>query len=152
MSEKYIPAKFITIEGVEGVGKSSNIEFIKKYFDDKGIQLALTREPGGTPLAEEIRELFLRKRNEPVSENTELLLMFAARAQHIAEFIRPSLNNNVWVLSDRFTDATFAYQGYGRGLNLGTISMLEELVQKELKPDLTLLLDLSAETGLAAGG
>lgn len=145
--------KFITLEGGEGVGKSSNIEFIRDYLSKKksnaNFQLCLTREPGGTPLAEEIRRLFIEPREEIVHETTELLLVFAARAQHLSQFILPNLALGHWVLSDRFTDATFAYQGGGRGLNLETITTLEAMVQKELQPDLTILLDLPVEIGMA---
>lgn len=144
---------FITLEGGEGVGKSSNITFIRDYLiqkkSDKTFQLCLTREPGGTPLAEEIRSLFIKPREETVHETTELLLVFAARAQHLSQFILPNLELGHWVLSDRFTDATFAYQGGGRGLNLDTITTLETMVQKELQPDLTILLDLPVEVGMA---
>lgn len=144
---------FITLEGGEGVGKSSNIAFIDAYLKDKLVQnnrqLCLTREPGGTPLAEEIRQLIVQPRKERVHENTELLLMFAARSQHLAEFILPELERGNWVLSDRFTDASFAYQGGGRGLSFDTIELLEKLVQKDLRPDLTFLLDMPVELGLA---
>lgn len=142
------PEKFITLEGGEGVGKSSNMLFIKQYLNDKGFDVLLTREPGGTPLAEEIRELFIKERKEKVAENTELLLVFAARAQHIAEVIRPALSQGKWVLSDRFTDATYAYQGGGRGLRKDTIEHLEILVQEDLRPSLTILLDIPVDLGL----
>lgn len=142
------PEKFITLEGGEGVGKSSNMLFIKQYLNDKGFDVLLTREPGGTPLAEEIRELFIKERKEKVAENTELLLVFAARAQHIAEVIRPALSQGKWVLSDRFTDATYAYQGGGRGLRKDTIEHLEILVQEDLRPGLTILLDIPVDLGL----
>ncbi len=141
--------KFITIEGGEGVGKSSNIAFIQSWVKKNlSRELVLTREPGGTPLAEEIRELFIVPRDELVDENTELLLVFAARAQHIARVIKPNLEQGCWVLSDRFTDATFAYQGGGRGLDTKVILQLERIVQKDLQPDLTILLDLPVEEGL----
>src|SRR5690606_30375369 len=107
-------AQFITIEGIEGVGKSTNIAFIADWLRQRGVKLCLTREPGGTPMAEEIRELLLRKRDEPVSEDAELLLMFAARAQHLQQRILPALREGTWVISDRFTDATYAYQVCGR--------------------------------------
>lgn len=145
--------KFITLEGGEGVGKSSNITFIRDYLSqklsDNSLELFLTREPGGTPLAEEIRSLFVQPREEKVDGTTELLLVFAARAQHLAEFIQPNLTSGHWVLSDRFTDATFAYQGGGRGLDLNIIKSLETIVQKSLQPDLTILLDLPVEVGMA---
>lgn len=140
---------FITVEGTEGVGKSTNIEFLCSLLQERGIEIVLTREPGGTPMAEELRNLLLQPREENVSEDAELLLMFAARAQHIENVIKPALARGAWVISDRFTDATFAYQGGGRGVNQESISLLENLVQKGLQPDLTLLLDLDVETGLA---
>jgi len=140
--------KFLSIEGTEGVGKSTNLVFVRDWLQAKGIDVVLTREPGGTPLAEEIRSLLLTKREEPVDETAELLLVFAARAQHIAQVIKPALEHGAWVLSDRFTDATYAYQGGGRGLSTNTISQLEILVQQELRPDLTLILDIDVEQGL----
>jgi dTMP kinase len=140
--------KFITVEGTEGVGKTTNIELIRKLINKRGVELVSTREPGGTFLAEEIREMLLAKREEQVNPTAELLLVFAARAQHIQEVIEPALTRGAWVLSDRFTDATFAYQGYGRGLSLDTISLLEGLVQGELQPDITILLDIDVELGL----
>lgn len=140
--------KFLTIEGTEGVGKSTNLAFVRDWLQAKGIEVVVTREPGGTPLAEEIRGLLLAKREEAVDETTELLLVFAARAQHLAEVIKPALARGAWVLSDRFTDATYAYQGGGRGLSKDVITQLEVLVQGELRPDLTLILDIDVETGL----
>lgn len=140
--------RFITVEGTEGVGKSSNIEFLCSLLAENGIEIVLTREPGGTPLAEELRNLLLEPRDEKVSEEAELLLMFAARAQHINNVIKPALARGAWVISDRFTDATFAYQGGGRGVDEAQISLLEHLVQKGLQPDLTLLLDLDVAVGL----
>ncbi len=140
--------KFITIEGTEGVGKSTNLAFVRDWLEAQKIEVVVTREPGGTPLAEEIRGLLLAKREEPVDETAELLLVFAARAQHIAQVIEPALARGAWVLSDRFTDATYAYQGGGRGLSKQTITQLEVLVQGELRPDLTLILDIDVELGL----
>jgi len=140
--------KFLTIEGTEGVGKSTNLAFVSDWLKTKGIDVVITREPGGTPLAEEIRSLLLAKRDEPVNETAELLLVFAARAQHIAQVIQPALARGAWVLSDRFTDATYAYQGGGRGLSTETITQLEQLVQGDLRPDLTLILDIDVELGL----
>ena len=140
--------KFLTIEGTEGVGKSTNIAFIQDYLTARGIELITTREPGGTPLAEEIRALLLAKREESVDPTAELLLMFAARAQHLNTHIMPTLAQGTWVLSDRFTDATYAYQGGGRGLNKDAILQLETLVQGEVRPDLTLILDIDVELGL----
>lgn len=141
--------KFITIEGIEGVGKTTNITAALNYLRSRGLEVVLTREPGGTPLAEEVRKLLLMVRDETVSEKTELLMMFAARAQHIETLIKPNLEAGRWVLSDRFTDATFAYQGGGRGLPWSMISQLESMVQDELQPDLTLILDVEPEVGLA---
>ncbi len=144
--------KFITLEGTEGVGKTTNRQFIQEYLESRGIPLCVTREPGGTPLAEEVRELLLAKRDEQVDEQAELLLVFAARAQHLNQVILPALKRGEWVLCDRFTDATYAYQGAGRGLSLTTIEALEELVQGDLRPDLTVVLDIDVETGLARAG
>ncbi|WP_151705335.1 dTMP kinase [Nitrincola alkalilacustris] len=141
--------RFITIEGIEGVGKSSNLAFIRDWIESMGIEVVVTREPGGTPLAEEIRELLLSPRNEVVDETSELLLVFAARAQHLNTRILPAIERGAWVLSDRFTDATYAYQGGGRGLNKALIEQLEELVQKSVRPGLTFLLDVPVEIGLA---
>ncbi|MCV6613152.1 MAG: dTMP kinase [Amphritea sp.] len=141
--------RFITLEGTEGVGKSTNLQFIQSVLEQHQIDYQLTREPGGTPLAEEVRELLLANRDEIVADDAELLLVFAARAQHLEQVIRPALNNGRWVLCDRFTDATFAYQGGGRGLDTDFISRLESMVQRGLQPDLTILLDLPVEVGLA---
>lgn len=140
---------FITIEGGEGVGKSTNIDFIAQRLKRQGISFILTREPGGTPLAEDIRQLLLTPGDEGVAENTELLLMFAARAQHIAEVIEPALAKGQWVVCDRFTDATFAYQGGGRGIPMTKIADLEQWVQGDLRPDFTVLLDASVEVGMS---
>lgn len=142
------PGKFITVEGVEGVGKTTNMAFIQSWLERQGIDQITTREPGGTPLAEDIRELLLSSRDEAVNENTELLLMFAARAQHLAEVIVPALERGQWVLCDRFTDATYAYQGGGRGVAMEKIALLENLVQEQLRPDLTLILDAPVAQGL----
>ncbi len=141
--------RFITLEGTEGAGKSSNLAFIQQYFAERQLPLRLSREPGGTPLAEEIRALLLAPREEVVSSDAELLLMFAARAQHLAQLIKPTLAAGEWLLCDRFTDATYAYQGGGRGLDTGLIAQLEQLVQGGLRPGLTLLLDVPVELGLA---
>lgn len=141
--------RFITLEGTEGVGKSTNLRFIESVLRQHQISYQLTREPGGTPLAEEVRELLLANRDEDVADDAELLLVFAARAQHLARVIRPALAEGRWVLCDRFTDATFAYQGGGRGLSKEMISQLEAMVQRGLQPDLTILLDLPVEIGLA---
>lgn len=141
--------KFITIEGGEGVGKSTNIAFIQSQLESKGIQCLITREPGGTPLAEEIREVLIKNRDEIVVSETELLLMFAARAQHLHQKIMPALSEGKWVISDRFTDATYAYQSGGRGVSASNVGLLENFVQGDLRPDLTLLLDAPPEVGMA---
>lgn len=141
-------AQFITVEGGEGVGKSSNIAFILSYLKDKGIDVVSTREPGGTELSEKIRDVLLDAKNKSMVSDTELLLMFAARAQHLAVLIKPSLKKGKWVLCDRFTDATYAYQGGGRGIPMQRIAILEDWVQGELRPDLTILLDLPIEIGM----
>ena len=132
---------FITLEGGEGVGKSTNVEFIVNYLQQSGIDAVVTREPGGTPLAEEIRELLLHIREEAMDPLAELLLVFAARAQHVAGVIAPALAEGRWVVCDRFTDATYAYQGGGRGMDEAAIAKLEQLVQGSLRPDLTIYLD-----------
>lgn len=142
-------SRFITLEGGEGAGKSTSLAFIRDYFAARGLPLVVTREPGGTPLAEQVRELLLQKRDEAVAPDAELLLMFAARAQHIAGLIAPALARGEWVLCDRFTDATYAYQGGGRGLSRARIAELEAMVQGNLRPGLTLLLDLPVAQGLA---
>ncbi len=142
-------AKFITLEGGEGVGKTTNLNFIKDYLLQKQISLVVTREPGGTELAEKLRHLLLDKNTEIISEQAELLLMFAARAQHIKHVIAPALARGQWVLSDRFTDATYAYQGGGRGTSNVAIQWLEEFVQGSLRPDITLLLDAPVECGMS---
>lgn len=144
--------KFITVEGIEGVGKSTNIEFIRNILEAADKQVVITREPGGTPVGEEIRNLLLDNRNGAMSNDTELLLMFAARAEHLAHVIRPALDEGKYVLCDRFTDATYAYQGGGRDIPFGRIAILEELVQDGLRPDLTLLLDLPVATGMQRAG
>jgi len=140
--------QFITIEGGEGVGKSSNIAFILSYLKNKNIDVVSTREPGGTELSEKIRTLLLDAKNNAMVSDTELLLMFAARAQHLETLIKPSLKDNKWVLCDRFTDATYAYQGAGRGISVQRIAVLEDWVQGGLRPDLTILLDLPVEIGM----
>lgn len=141
--------RFITVEGTEGVGKSTNLTFVGELLRSWGFNVAETREPGGTPLAEEVRDLLLANREEAVSHSAELLLIFAARAQHLQTFIEPALRRGDWVLCDRFTDATYAYQGGGRGLDKGLIARLEAEVQGELRPDLTIVLDIEPELGLA---
>jgi len=140
--------KFITLEGGEGVGKTTNLSFIKTTLEQAGIDLVVTREPGGTEFAEKVRELLLQPSNEPIAEMTELLLVFAARAQHVSTKVRPALEAGKWVLCDRFIDATHAYQGGGRQMNQGVIDALEAMVLTDIKPDLTLLLDLPVEVGM----
>lgn len=142
-------AKFITIEGIEGVGKSTNVTFLQQYLTEKNIPYICTREPGGTPIAEEIRQLLLHHHEEEMASDTELLLFFAGRAQHIATKIKPALEKNLWVICDRFTDASFAYQSGGRGINAARINMLENWVQGDLQPDLTLLLTAPVELALS---
>jgi len=140
---------FITIEGVEGVGKSTNIETIKQFLAGRGIEFIVTREPGGTLWSEQIRNLLLQVNDdEDLMGLSELLLIFAARAQHLDRLIRPALAAGKWVICDRFTDATYAYQGAGRGLDRSKIAALETLVQEELRPDLTIILDLDPQIGL----
>ena len=138
--------KFITLEGIDGVGKSTQMACIGRLLEEAGIDHIATREPGGTPLAEEVRRLLLEVRAEPVASLAELLLVFAARAQHLEERIRPALEAGVWVVSERFTDATYAYQGAARGLSQGVIGQLESLVQGALQPHLTLYLDAPLAT------
>lgn len=140
---------FITLEGPEGAGKSTNREYLAERLRAAGIEVLLTREPGGTPLAERIREVLLTPGDEVMNADTELLLVFAARAQHLAAVIRPALARGAVVLCDRFTDSTYAYQGGGRGLSVERIATLEHFVQGELRPDLTLVFDLPVEIGLA---
>lgn len=140
---------FITLEGPEGAGKTTNREFLAERLRTAGHEVLLTREPGGTPLAERIRELLLAPSDEPMATDTELLLMFAARAQHLDQVIRPALVAGKVVLCDRFTDATYAYQGGGRGVSEARIAVLEDFVQGTLRPDLTLVFDLQVDVGLA---
>ncbi|AFU97935.1 dTMP kinase [Simiduia agarivorans] len=143
---------FVTVEGTEGVGKTTNMAFVQQYLEARGINVLRTREPGGTPLAENIRELLLAQRDETVDSTAELLLVFAARAQHFNQVICPALAEGNWVLCDRFTDATYAYQGAGRGLDVSLIAQLEQVVQGPLRPDCTLLLDIDVSAGLARAG
>ena len=140
---------FITLEGIEGVGKTTNLNYVRAKLEQRGIEVVVTREPGGTPLGEQIRELLLTPRDESIADMAELLLVFAARAQHLDSVIAPALARGAWVLCDRFTDATFAYQGGGRQLDAEPVALLETLVQGQCRPNLTLLLDLPVETGLA---
>ena len=141
--------KFITVEGIEGVGKSTNMAFIHRQLQAAGRDVIVTREPGGTPLAEAIRGLLLDPAYTGMDTLCELQLMFAARAEHLAKVIKPALAAGQWVLCDRFTDATYAYQGGGRGVDVAVIARLEDLVQGGFRPDLTLLLDLPVELGLS---
>lgn len=144
--------RFITLEGSEGSGKTTNLLYIQNHLESRGISLVMSREPGGTPLAERIRELLLDHRQTSMCSDTELLLMFAARAQHLYEVITPALDKGQWVLCDRFTDATYAYQGGGRGISHERIATLETWVQGPLRPDLTLFLDVPVEVGLQRAG
>lgn len=141
-------ARFISVEGSEGVGKSTHLKFIQAWLARHGVPVVRTREPGGTPAAERIRKLLLDPANQCLPPMSELLLMFAARASHAEQLIRPSLAAGRWVLCDRFTDASYAYQGGGRKLRAQHITMLEQMVLKGLKPDLTLLLDAPVQVGL----
>ncbi|MDZ7735962.1 MAG: dTMP kinase [Gammaproteobacteria bacterium] len=142
------PGLFITLEGGEGAGKSTQLEKIADWFRSRGRAVVVTREPGGTQAGEAIRRLLLERDHMAISHETELLLMFAARAQHITEVIRPELAAGRVVVCDRFTDATYAYQGGGRGMPRRQIEQLESWVQDDLRPDLTLLLDVPVEVGL----
>ena len=144
--------RFVTVEGIEGAGKTSCLAFLRSRLEAAGKRVVQTREPGGTPLGEEVRGLLLGHRAEGMSDDAELLLVFAARAEHVARVIRPALAAGDWVLCDRFTDATYAYQGGGRGVDVERIALLEHLVQGSLRPDLTLMLDVPAEVGLARAG
>ncbi len=144
--------KFITLEGIEGVGKTSNLHFIKELLEMCGHDCVVTREPGGTNLGEALREILLSHTEDGMSEDAELLMMFAARAEHLAKVILPALENNQTVLCDRFTEATYAYQGGGRQLDVDSISDLEDWVQGDLRPDLTIILDAPVEIGRARAG
>lgn len=141
--------KFITVEGQDGAGKSTNIEVIQRYLDQQGIDYIQSREPGGTRLGEKIRELLLNTADGYLGDKAELLLVFAARAQHLEEVIQPAIEQGQWVLCDRFTDATYAYQGGGRGLSVDDIAQLEQNVQGNLRPDMTILLDVPVEIGVS---
>jgi dTMP kinase len=140
--------RFLTLEGIEGVGKSTQVARLSEALSARAIAHVLTREPGGTPLAEQIRELVLTPRTESLPDMAELLLMFAARSVHLANHIEPELAAGRWVICDRFTDATYAYQGAGRGLGAERVALLESLVQGTRRPDLTLLLDVPVSVGL----
>jgi dTMP kinase len=135
-------AKFITFEGVDGAGKSTGLDWFADALRQRGIDLLVTREPGGTPLGEQLREILL---NQPMHVETEAMLMFAARREHVEKVIRPALQCGTWVISDRFSDASFAYQGGGRGVPLAKLEQLEQWVHGDLQPDLTLLFDIPIE-------
>lgn len=139
---------FISFEGIEGLGKTTHLQRLKTYLEEKGLNVVVTREPGGTPMGEEIRDVLLAHRHEVVDPMTELLLMFAARAQHVATIIKPALMKGAWVLCDRFLDASYAYQGGGRGMDLEKIKSLETLVLGQFAPNLTFLLDADPSVGL----
>ncbi|MBA1149206.1 dTMP kinase [Ectothiorhodospiraceae bacterium WFHF3C12] len=141
------PGRFITIEGLEGAGKSSCLDFVRSHLAAAGHPPLMTREPGGTPLAEAIRELLLDHRFAGMDVSTEVLLVFAARAEHLSKVIRPALARGEWVVCDRFTDATYAYQGGGRELGADRVAALEAWTQGELRPDLTVLLDVPVSIG-----
>jgi dTMP kinase len=140
------PGKFITLEGIDGAGKSTHLRWLEKVLRSKGKTVVLTREPGGTPLGEALRELLLDN-NGTMHAETEALLMFAARREHLDKVILPALARGDWVISDRFTDASFAYQGGGRGLSMQKLDSLEQWVQGEFQPDLTLYFDVTVEVG-----
>lgn len=144
--------RLITVEGIEGAGKTTQLNRMRDFLQARDIAVLVTREPGGTRLGEEIRSLLLDQRPEGMGTDTELLLMFAARAEHIHQIIEPALTRGQWVLCDRFTDASYAYQGGGRGIARERIAVLEHWVQRDLRPDLTLLLDLPVRQGLARAG
>ena len=146
MSER---GRFITLEGIEGAGKTTVARALVAMLSERGIPVELTREPGGTPLAEKLRDILLHKGEEPMSSSVETLLMFAARGLHLSNRIRPALDRGVWVICDRFTDATRAYQGAGRGVDQHWIESLAAVIHDGLHPDLTLLLDLPVTDGLA---
>ena len=143
---------FITVEGSEGAGKSTNLEFIQQQLQSANKNVIMTREPGGTELGEAIRALLLGHKHDNMSDDCELLLMFAARAQHLEHVIKPALDDGKWVLCDRFTDATYAYQGGGRGIPAERIEALENWTQRDLRPDLTLFLDLPVAVGMKRAG
>lgn len=141
--------RFITFEGGEGAGKSTQISRAAEWLRSRGVEVVLTREPGGTPRAERLRAMLLERGTEPMPQSCELLLMFAARATHLDNLVRPAVRRGAWVLCDRFTDATYAYQGGGRGLPTAQIDALVAIVHPDVQPDLTVLLDLPVDAGLA---
>jgi dTMP kinase len=144
--------RFITLEGIEGVGKTTNREYIQALLEQTGTPCVVTREPGGTPLGEALRAMLLEHRHAGMSPDAELLMMFAARAEHLHKIILPALSGGHNVLCDRFTEATYAYQGGGRGINANRIAELETWVQGDLRPDLTIILDAPVETGRERAG
>ena len=152
MSNAVQQGLFITVEGTEGVGKSTNMAFIESWLRKAGKELVITREPGGTELGEKLRAVLLDAKEQSMFDDTELLLMFAARAQHLQEVILPALDAGKWVLCDRFTDSTYAYQGGGRGIDKSRIAQLEQWVQGDRRPDMTLILDLPIDVGLERAG
>lgn len=152
MNQAIARGRFITLEGGEGAGKSTNLEYLSTRLQAAGVNVRHTREPGGTPLGEKLRELLLNPDHTGMHSDTELLLMFAARAQHLHELILPALARGEWVICDRFTDATYAYQGGGRGIGVQRIALLEDWVQQGLQPDTTLLFDLPVAQGLERAG
>ncbi len=144
--------RFISVEGIEGVGKSSNIDVLVSHIKEAGYEVLTTREPGGTPLAEDIRQLLMHRGDEPIPEIAELLMMFAARSLNVNNNIRPALDAGRWVVCDRFTDSSRAYQSGGRGLPMAIVNELAEWVHGDLWPDLTILLDAPVEVGMARAG
>jgi len=143
-----LSGRFITLEGIEGVGKSTHLTYIESYLTQREIAVITTREPGGTAIAESLRKVLLNQQEESLTQQAELLLLFASRAQNIAHLIQPALAANKWVLCDRFTDASYAYQGYGRGIPLAEIAGLEQWVQGNLRPDLVLVFDAPVHVAL----
>jgi len=152
MQQAKARGRFITLEGGEGAGKSTNLEYIQRRLEAADVPVQVTREPGGTPLGETMREVLLNPEHAAMSSDAELLLMFAARAQHLHHVILPALEKGSWVLCDRFTDATYAYQGGGRGIATGRIRVLEDWLQQGFQPDMTLLFDLPVELGMKRAG
>lgn len=144
--------KFITVEGIEGVGKSTNIDVMRAAIEKRGLQVLTSREPGGTPMAEQIRALLLEHGDEPVPDIAELLLMFAARSLHVCNVLQPALDNGTWVICDRFTDTSRAYQGAGRGFPVADIDRIANWVHPHLQPDLTVLLDAPVEMAMQRAG
>jgi dTMP kinase len=144
-----VAGRFITFEGGEGVGKSTQVRRAASWLEAEGVEVVLTREPGGTPRAEQLRRILLEPTDEPMPRSCELLLMFAARASHLANLIEPAVARGAWVLCDRFTDATYAYQGGGRGLPTADIDALVHIVHPHRQPDVTVLLDAPVAVGMA---